>query len=257
MNDLQLAEALAREAGALLLDAFGSVLRTASKSTPTDLVSEADLASERLLRTRLAAERPDDGIVGEEGDDVTGSSGRRWVVDPLDGTVNFLYGIPQWCVSVAVEDDAGALAGVVYDPVRDEAWGAERGGTARCNGEVVEGSRCDSLAAALIATGFGYDAEVRRRQVAVLTGVLPLVRDIRRAGAAALDLAWLAGGRYDGYYERGVQRWDVAAGRLLCECAGLTVIELAPDPPAAAGLLAAPGPIAGALAGLVVPGSSG
>ena len=244
---LDLAAAVAREAGAGLREAFGSVLAISSKSTPTDLVSEADVATETLIRERLIAARPDDAIMGEEGLDRPGTSGLRWVVDPLDGTVNFLYGIPQWCVSIAVEDADGGLAGVVYDPMREEMWTATRGGSPALNGEVVRAAEKDDLATALVATGFGYDARVREIQAGVIARLLPQVRDIRRIGAAALDLCWVAAGRYDAYFERGVNHWDVAAGRLLCERAGLALRTLPPAPPAGSGLLVAPPGMADAL----------
>lgn len=253
MSDRVLAEAVAREAGALLRGYFeaGERRQVSSKSTPTDLVSEADVAAERLIRARLAEARPDDGVVGEEGDDLAGSSGRQWIVDPLDGTVNFLFGIPQWAVSIAVEDGSGALAGVVLDPMRDECWSADRGGRALLNGRPVEASRRDDLATAMVATGFGYDQAVREAQGALVARLLPRVRDIRRLGSAALDLAWTAAGRYDAYFERGVQRWDVAAGALLCANAGLEVHHLAAAPPSADGILVASPAIAAELLELV------
>jgi len=236
----ELAERVAREAGTQLLEAFaGPAIAVEAKSTPTDLVSAADQAAEDLIRTRLAAARPDDGFLGEEGGDEQGSSGLRWVVDPLDGTTNFLFGVPQWAVSIAVEDGDGALAGVVFDPARGELWAAERGGPATLDGVPVRGSQRAELATALVATGFGYDAEVRRRQAATLAEILPQVRDVRRFGAAALDLAWCAAGRFDAYYERGVKHWDVAAGSLLCERAGLVVEPLAEAPPQGSGILVA------------------
>ena len=239
---IALAEDVARDAGALLRESFRDVvrLRTHTKSSPTDLVSEADVAAETRIRERIARERPDDAIMGEEGEDLAGTSGLRWVVDPLDGTVNYLFGIPQWCVSVAVEDEQGTLAGVIYDPMREECWAAERAGRATLNGLPIQGSDCDDLAVALVGTGFGYDAAVRARQAEVVARVLPRVRDIRRAGSAALDLAWTAAGRLDAFYERGVQPWDVAAGALLCRRAGLEVACLEPDPPAGAGIAVAP-----------------
>ena len=215
------------------------MLAVAAKSTPTDPVSEADVEAEELIRARLHAARPGDGIVGEEGDDVGGGT-RTWVVDPIDGTVNFLYGIPQWCVSIALEGELG----VVYDPMRDECWSAGPDGPPRLNGEPVAASGCTEMARALVATGFGYDAEVRRVQGEIAARLLPSVRDIRRFGSAALDLAWTAGGRYDAYYERGVKRWDVAAGALLCARAGLEVRSLDPAPPSAGGILVAPGAFA-------------
>jgi myo-inositol-1(or 4)-monophosphatase len=236
-----LAESVAREAGVQLLEAFGGpAVRVEAKSTPTDLVSAADEAAEALIRSRLEAARPGDGFLGEEGGDAEGTSGLRWVVDPLDGTVNFLFGIPQWAVSVAVEDADGVVAGVVYDAPRDELWAAERGGEATLDGRPVRGSERADLATAMIATGFGYDAEVRRAQAAAVAALLPDVRDIRRLGSAALDLAWCAAGRFDAYFERGVHHWDVAAGALLCERAGLAVEPLDASPPQAAGLLVAP-----------------
>jgi myo-inositol-1(or 4)-monophosphatase len=238
---LSIAESIAREAGATLRDSFGrGGLRVSAKSTPTDPVSEADQAAEQLIRERLAVARPDDGILGEEEGDAAGTSGIRWVVDPLDGTVNFLFGIPQWAVSIACEDAYGTIAGVVYDPMRDELWSAERDGPARCDGVVVRGSEKADLGQALVGTGFGYESEVRAIQGAAVARLLPHVRDIRRLGSAALDLAWVAAGRYDVYFERGLQAWDLAAGELLCRRAGLEVITLEPEPPLPSGILVAP-----------------
>ena len=252
---LALATDVAHEAGAGLREAFSRLgdggLAIHAKSTPTDLVSEADVATERRIRARLEAARPDDAIMGEEGDDRPGTSGLRWVVDPLDGTVNFLFGLPQWCVSVAVEDADGALAGVVYDPMRDETFSATRDGAATLDGAPLGPPARDELATALVATGFGYAADVREAQARVLARLLPRVRDVRRLGAAALDLAWAAAGRVDCYYERGVHHWDVAAGALICARAGLAVRELPPAPPAAAGLLVAPPALADELSAIV------
>jgi myo-inositol-1(or 4)-monophosphatase len=248
---LALATEVAHEAGAGLRDAFGRTLQISAKSTPTDLVSEADVSTERLIRARLQTARPDDAIMGEEGDDTPGTTGLRWVVDPLDGTVNFLFGIPQWCVSIACEDGDGALAGVIFDPMRDETWAATRDGAATLDGAPIRAPGRSDLATALIATGFGYDADVRASQARVVARLLPRVRDLRRLGAAALDLAWTAAGRYDAYYERGVHHWDVAAGALICERAGLAVRELAPAPPAASGMLVAAPALADELFALV------
>jgi len=239
----EIAEAVAREAGRQLREAFaGPRVNVTAKSSPTDLVSEADHAAERLIRERLASARPGDGFLGEEGGDEQGTSGVRWIVDPLDGTINFLFGIPQWGVSIACEDGDGTIAGVVYDPMRDELWSAERDGPALLDGRLVSASMRDDLATAMVATGFGYDAEVRRYQGEIVARLLPHVRDIRRLGSAALDLSWTAAGRYDAFYERGLNSWDRAAGELLCRRAGLVVRELPPAPPASAGVLvAAPG----------------
>jgi myo-inositol-1(or 4)-monophosphatase len=243
---LEIAKSQAVTAGALLLESFrdGGEHEIASKSTPTDLVSEADRLAERVIREGLAEQRPQDGFLGEEsGAGDAGSSGLRWVVDPLDGTVNFLFGIPQWCVSIAVEDEHGSLAGVIYDPIRGDLYSAVRGGAPTVEVSVgsspvhghppararatrtLSASRCGELSTAMLATGFAYDARVRA-QAQVLTRVIPRVRDIRRFGSAALDLAWTAAGRYDAYFERTVNPWDIAAGTLLCEAAGLCVVEL-------------------------------
>jgi myo-inositol-1(or 4)-monophosphatase len=248
----EIAEAVAREAGHQLRDASaGPLVNVTAKSSPTDLVSEADHAAERLIRERLAAARPGDGFLGEEGGDAAGSSGLRWVVDPLDGTINFLFGIPQWAVSIACEDELGTVVGVIYDPMRDELWTAERDGPALLDGRPIQGSQRGDLATALVATGFGYDAQMRREQARVAADLLPQVRDIRRFGSAALDLAWTAAGRYDAYYERGLNTWDVAAGELLCVCAGLALRRLEPAPLLAAGVLVAPHPLVDALEALV------
>ena len=248
-RDLELAESIARETGALLRERFLAAEHrgVSSKSTDTDLVSQADLDAEALIRRRLAEACPDDAILGEEGGAAEGSSGRRWVVDPLDGTVNFLFGIPQWAVSIALE----GRAGVVYDPMRDECWSATADGPALLNGEEIHASECSELRMAMVATGFGYDPAVRESQVAIVSHMLPLVRDIRRLGSAALDLVWAAAGRYDAYFERGVQPWDVAAGGLIAERAGLERRRLEPMPPAAEGILVAPASIVEELHDLV------
>jgi myo-inositol-1(or 4)-monophosphatase len=249
---IEIAEAIAREAGAQLREAFGGPgVNVRAKSSPTDLVSEADHAAERVIRERLAAARPGDGILGEEGSDEPGSSGVRWVVDPLDGTINFLFGIPAWAVSIACEDADGTLAGVVYDPMRDELWSAVRDGPPLLNGSEVSASTRADLATAMVGTGFGYDAEVRRYQAEVIGRLLPEVRDIRRFGSAALDLAWTAAGRLDAFFERGLNHWDRAAGELLCVRAGLEIRELAPAPPAAGGVLVAPAGLIDALDSMV------
>jgi len=249
-----LAEQAARAAGELLSARFeaGGERATGSKSTPTDLVSEADLAAERAIRDIITAVRPGDAILGEEGGETQEGAGLRWIVDPLDGTVNFLFGVPQWCVSVAVHDDAGGLAGVVYDPIRDELFAGARGaGLPTMNGVAVRGSEQAELAPALIGTGFAYDAGVRDAQAQVIGRLLPRVRDVRRMGSAALDLAWTAAGRFDAYYERGVQIWDVAAGVLLCEQAGLSTTDLAQDGGLPGGVVVAPAGLLEELTALV------
>lgn len=244
---LDVARAAASAAAEILLPRFGTEVVSATKSTVTDVVSEADLAAESAIRALLAARLPDDAILGEEGEDTEGTSGRRWIVDPLDGTVNYLYGLPMWCVSVACEGQVG----VVLDPVRDELFSAVAGGGAWLNGERLAPPDVDDLGMALVATGFGYDAERRTLQAEVASRVLPRVRDLRRAGAAALDLAWCAAGRVDAYWERGVNPWDIAAGELLCAEAGRTVRRLEPAGPLPWGILAAPSAVANELQSLV------
>ena len=200
------------------------------------MVSDADRDAETAIEQVLLGERPDDALIAEEGAHREGVSGRRWVIDPLDGTTNFLYGFPAWAVSVALEDEDGGAAGVVHDPVRGETFTAARGLGARLNGEPIRVSVPEKLGAALVATGFGYDADRRRTQAELLVRVLPEVRDIRRAGAAALDLCWVAAGRLDGYYERGLKPWDWAAGSILVTEAGGALRDLGGEP---SGLVAA------------------
>jgi myo-inositol-1(or 4)-monophosphatase len=227
---LALAEEAARLAGGLLAERFGADVAIAAKTTPTDLVSDADVAAERAIRDLVTQRRPEDELLGEEEGGATGAvePGRvRWVVDPLDGTVNYLFGVPQWCVSVAAEDEDGALVGVIFDPLRDELFCATRDSGPLLNGAPIAAAPPRPLARALLSTGFAYDAAVRARQAAVVAALLPEVRDVRRMGSAALDLAWLAAGRYDAYFERAVKPWDVAAGTLLCRRAGLEVRDLA------------------------------
>jgi myo-inositol-1(or 4)-monophosphatase len=256
---LAVARRAAAAAAPVLLERFERTPEgVGTKSTATDLVSDADLAAERAVRGVLAELRPGDAVLGEEGGESAAArdGGVRWVVDPLDGTVNYLFGFPQWSVSVACEDAAGTLAGVVLDPLRGAEFAATRSGPALLDGAPLASAtaRAQELGVALVATGFAYDAAVRERQAAVLTRVLPRVRDVRRAGSAALDLAWTACGRCDAYYERGVQPWDVAAGALVCARAGLELRELQAGTDAAepAGLLVAPPALAGPLHALVL-----
>jgi myo-inositol-1(or 4)-monophosphatase len=229
--DLELAERAARAAGDVLMERFGGPARgLGHKTSDTDLVSDADRAAEKVIRELLEAERPEDGLIAEEGSRQAAESGRRWVVDPLDGTVNFLYGMPHWAVSIALEDGEGAAAGVVFDPTRGECFRALRGGGGELNGKPIHVRDGQPLERAMVATGFSYQPERRTAQAEVAARLLPHVRDIRRAGAAALDLAWLAAGRLDGYYERGLSPWDWAAGRLLVEEAGGAVQQMPGEP---------------------------
>lgn len=252
---LEVARAAARAAAEVLASRFGGrqdALRT--KSSPTDLVGEADLEAERTIREVLASHRPDDAVLGEEGGGVEGSSGLQWIVDPLDGTTNYLYGIPHWAVSIACSGPDGELAGAVLDPNRREEWTATAEGALELNGEPLSARPSPPpLSECLIGTGFGYESVVRERQAAIAARLLPRVRDVRRSGSAALDLAWTAAGRLDAYFERGTQPWDEAAGGLLCRRAGLETHRLEPGDASPAGVLAAPPELAGALLELVTP----
>ena len=240
---LELAVTAARAAGALLRDRFHAP-RTGveSKATPTDMVTDADRAAEAVIKEGIRSERPDDAILGEETGEAYGSSGLRWVVDPLDGTTNFLFGIPHWAVSIACEDTEGAFVGVVYDPLRDELFSATRGSGATLNGTPIAVSDAEDLSRALVGTGFSYLAAERGAAASLLPTILPRVRDIRRAGAASLDIAWVGVGRLDGFYESGLAPWDAAAGTLIVrEAGGRTDVMPALGPSGSGLIAAAPG----------------
>ena len=224
---LALAERSARAAGVLLLEWFSAPVRgVSSKSSPTDPVSDADRASDALLVDLISSERPDDGFVTEESDGKESRSGLSWVLDPLDATVNFLFGIPWWCVSVALEDERGALVGAIYNPNSDEMFTAVRGGGAFLNGVRMRVSERDDISSALVGTGFSYDPGAREDQARIVSRVLPVARDVRRMGSAALDLAHLACGRLDGFYEAPLEHWDKAAGLLMIAEAGGEITHL-------------------------------
>ncbi|HSL59732.1 MAG TPA: inositol monophosphatase family protein [Acidimicrobiales bacterium] len=249
---LSLAERLALGAAELLLDALtqGGV-RSSTKTSLTDLVTDADEASERLIVEGLLRDRPHDGIRGEEGTEVVGTSGIEWVVDPIDGTTNFVYGHSGFGVSIAALVDGEPIVGVVADPLHDDLFTATRGGGARRNHAPIRGTGLDRLDLALVATGFSYLPERRRLQAEVLTHVLPEVRDIRRMGGAAVDLCSAACGRVDAFYERGLNPWDFAAGWLVAAEAGLRVGDLDGGPPSSEFALAAPAGIFDELAALL------
>ncbi|MCW2886513.1 MAG: inositol monophosphatase [Streptosporangiaceae bacterium] len=223
---LELAVTTAHEAGRMLVDKRPvegpAVVQT--KSSPTDVVTQMDQAAEQLIVERIGAVRPHDAFLGEEGGSSDGSSGVRWVIDPIDGTVNYLYDLPDWAVSIAAEVDGETVAGAIVIPRRGETYTAWRGGGARLHTDVgVRELRCNtgvSLDRALVATGFGYASGRRAHQARVLTQVLPRVRDIRRSGSCCVDMSSLAAGRIDAYYERGLQAWDIAAGTLIVQEAG-------------------------------------
>ena len=255
---LALAEEAARRAGELVRSgAAGTVDVAATKSSPTDVVTATDRAAEDLVRSLLGERRPQDGVLGEEAGWVPGASGLTWVVDPIDGTVNYLYGIPAYAVSVAVvtgrPDVAGAwepVAGCVYDVTAGQAFTAARGRGAWVDGVRLGqvGRPVPGLEQALIATGFGYRAERRRAQARVLLDLLPRVRDVRRFGCSALDLCGVATGRYDGYYERGLHTWDFAAALLVATESGVSVTGGPGRPPSPELLVAARQPLGDMLA---------
>lgn len=228
-----LAASLAKASGRLLVEAnatrrsraelAGSARR---KTSTTDLATAADRASERLIVDRLRALRPDDAILGEEGSESSGTSGLTWIIDPIDGTTNFVYAFPAWTVSIGVTDEKGTVAGAVYDAPRDELFTASRGGGASCNGRPIGPLAPPRLSEALIGTGFSYSADVRRDQARLLTTLLPRVRDIRRAGAASLDLCYVGAGRLDGFYEAALRPWDRAAGLLVATEAGAAYADV-------------------------------
>jgi len=239
---LDVAADIARAAGELLRNRPAD-LHASAKTTPTDAVTKMDRAAESLIVDRLRGRRPDDRIVGEEsghhdggndGDDTV-----TWLVDPLDGTVNYLYGLPQFAVSIAAQQHGESIAGVVYDVMRDDLYAASAGKGATCNGRPLRCSAQTDLALSLVATGFAYASRTRHRQAEILTTVLPAVRDIRRLGSAALDLCMVATGRVDAYFEAGMQPWDWAAGALIATEAGARVGGLGGRPPGAWTTLAA------------------
>ena len=229
----------ARRAAAMIRERrpAGRVDVTATKSSQTDAVTALDTAAERLVRAAIRAERPGDAFLGEEGGTAAGTSGVRWVIDPIDGTVNFVYGIPAYAVSVAAEVAGQVRAGVVVDVVSGEEFTAVQGSGAHLRrGTQAQPTRLalpppPQLAQALVATGFRYGAEHRERQARAVACLLPRVRDIRRIGAASLDLCYLAAGRLDAYVEEGLRPWDLAAGTLVCREAGAVVTGLDHDEP--------------------------
>lgn len=235
---LEVAVRAARAAAVLIREqAREDVTVAATKSSEVDVVTRTDRESEALIRATIAAARPDDAVLGEEGDDVAGTTGVRWVVDPIDGTVNFLYGLPEYAVSVAAEVEGRVVAGIVLNVATgvehvahrtpDGVVARRRSGPQDDVGTPPAGVRGPTpLARRLLITGFGYDARMRERQAAALLHLLPRVRDIRRHGSCALELCHLAEGQADGYFEVGVHLWDYAAGALVAEGAGARVEEL-------------------------------
>ncbi|WP_351236520.1 inositol monophosphatase family protein [Streptomyces sp. NPDC002133] len=229
---LSLALEAGRRAGELLRDGRPEDLAVAAtKSSPIDVVTEMDIAAEKLITGFLAGHRPDDGFLGEEGASTEGTSGIRWVIDPLDGTVNYLYGLPTWAVSIAAERDGETVVGVVEAPMRGETFHAVLGGGARCGDRRLRCRPAPPLDQALVSTGFNYVQSVRSHQADVAQRLIPRLRDIRRSGSAAVDLCDVAAGRLDGYYERGLNPWDLAAGDLIAREAGALTGSRPGEPP--------------------------
>jgi len=235
-----LARGIATEAGELARRRRAEGVRiAASKSTLADIVTEADREVEALIRDRLVKQRPHDGFLGEESEPTAGESGITWIVDPIDGTVNYASGMPTYAVSIAAVRGGDsfetweALAGVVHLPALGETFEAARGEGSRvasASGTASLRVTSDFPAGALIATGFGYDAATHAGDILTLQAVMPLARDVRSIGAAAVDLSYVAAGRLDGFFERGLKPWDIAAGALIVEEAGGSVVELPEDP---------------------------
>ena len=217
-----IAEQVARAAGHLLMDRPDSFTLT-EKSSAVDFATQMDEQAERLIVKSLLAVRPDDGIIAEEGAAQQSKSGITWVIDPLDGTVNYLYGLPGWNISIAAKDKEGVVAGVVYAPSVGALWKAAKGGGAFLNNKAIKCNDPINLNMALIATGFSYDLELRKEQGARIQRLIPQIRDIRRNGAAAVDLCYVAMGAVDAYFESSLKEWDFAAGGLIATEAGAII----------------------------------
>lgn len=220
---LRLAKMIAAAGAAVHRQGFGRPLATRAKSSETDLVSEVDLETERVLISYIRRERPEDAIISEEGSNQPGQSGVCWILDPLDGTTNYLYGYPAFGIAIGIELDGEGVVGVVHDTYHDRVYAGVIGRGATCDEKPITVSTSTRLETALIATGFLPDRTIRRRQGAILTEVLPRVRDIRRSGSPILDLCGVASGQTDGFYEFGLGRWDIAAGAVIARAAGARV----------------------------------
>ena len=226
---LSLAVDLATQAAAVHTDGRKTLLRVEEKGSPFSLVTQVDREAERVIVDGITATRPKDEILGEEGTSVSGSSSVRWLVDPVDGTTNYVYGYAAYSVSIGVEIDGQPAVGVVFDTGRDVLYTAVRGRGATANGDPIEASDKGELATALVATGFAFDPALRTRQGETLTKILARIRDIRRSGSASIDLLSLATGAVDAYYEGGLAPWDVAGGAVIAEEAGATVLRSTAD----------------------------
>jgi myo-inositol-1(or 4)-monophosphatase len=219
---LNLAESIALKAGSLLVNR-PSKFDLDEKSGVFDFATQMDHESEKLIVSEILAARPDDGLIGEEGANRESKSGVTWVIDPIDGTVNYLYDIPGWCISIAAKDKDGGLAGVVYSPATQSLWKAHRGGGAFLNGNLIKCNDPVALNRALVGSGFAYDLEKRKIQAALIARLLPEIRDLRRLGACAVDICHVASGSLDAYFEAGVNEWDYAAAGLIATEAGAMI----------------------------------
>lgn len=219
---LNLAESIALKAGSLLVNR-PSKFDLDEKSGVFDFATQMDHESEKLIVSEILAARPDDGLIGEEGANRESKSGVTWVIDPIDGTVNYLYDIPGWCISIAAKDKDGGLAGVVYSPATQSLWKAHRGGGAFLNGNPIKCNDPVALNRALVGSGFAYDLEKRKIQAALIARLLPEIRDLRRLGACAVDICHVASGSLDAYFEAGVNEWDYAAAGLIATEAGAMI----------------------------------
>jgi len=219
---LNLAESIALKAGSLLVNR-PSKFDLDEKSGVFDFATQMDHESEKLIVSEILAARPNDGLIGEEGANRESKSGVTWVIDPIDGTVNYLYDIPGWCISIAAKDRDGGLAGVVYSPATQSLWKAHRGGGAFLNGNLIKCNDPVALNRALVGSGFAYDLEKRKIQAALIARLLPEIRDLRRLGACAVDMCHVASGSLDAYFEAGVNEWDYAAAGLIATEAGAMI----------------------------------
>jgi myo-inositol-1(or 4)-monophosphatase len=236
-----LAERLARAAGdEVAARRRGGLMEVATKSSPTDMVTELDRLAEKFIVEGLLAERPHDGIVGEEGTARRGTSGVSWLVDPVDGTTNLLYDLPGWSVSIAARYEDETIAGAVFVPAEGELFAAVAGGGARCNRTPIACSGTTDLATALVGTGFSYLPERRAEQATVIARLISRVRDIRRLGSAAVDLCYVGAGRFDVYFESGLNPWDLAAGELIAREGGAVTSDFTGARPDAGEIVAAP-----------------
>ena len=257
IDALGIAKQLARAAGDMALAGRKVGLHNVqTKSTGTDMVTEFDRASEAMIFEGLRTLRPLDSVVGEEGAAHSGETDITWYIDPIDGTTNFLYALPNWAVSIGAADNTGPLAGVVYIPALDEMFTATRGGGAFLNDQPIRCNDIDEISQALVCTGFSYSADARTIQAQRVSRMIHDIRDIRRFGAASIDLCFVACGRLDAYFEENLFPWDIAAGELIAREAGCLSGDFSGGPVRPAELLVSPPGIFGPLSALITAAST-